>query len=65
MQNTSITRERLADFQEALTYLKTTERTLRRWLSQRDANGLRPIARKIGGQWRFKMHLLENWEPPQ
>ncbi len=58
-------REPLATFHEARTYLNTTERTLRRWLSKREANGLQPIARKLGGEWRFKMKLLEDWEPPQ
>jgi excisionase family DNA binding protein len=58
-------REHLGTFAEARAYLNTTERTLRRWLSQRETNGLQTIARKLGGQWRFKMSLLENWQPPQ
>lgn len=58
-------REKLATFADALDYLNTTERTLRRWLAQRDTNGLKSIARKLGGQWRFKMSLLKEWEPPQ
>ena len=44
-------REPLATFHEALAYLNTTERTLRRWLSKREVNGLQPIARKLGGEW--------------
>ncbi len=59
------TREPLSTFEEARQYLNTTERTLRRWLCKREANGLQPIARKLGGQWRFKMKLLQEWEPPQ
>lgn len=58
-------REPLATFNDALEYLNTTERTLRRWLSKRETNGLKPIARKLGGVWRFNMALLQKWEPPQ
>ena len=59
------TREPLSTFEEARQYLRVTDRTLRRWLCKREANGLKPIARKLGGQWRFKMKLLLEWEPPQ
>ncbi len=58
-------REPLATLSEAQSYLGITERTLRRWLSHRETNGLKPIARKLGGVWRFNMTLLQKWEPPQ
>jgi hypothetical protein len=60
-----ILREPLSTFAEAREYLRVTDRTLRRWLTRRGDNGLQPIARKLGGQWRFKMRLLQDWEPPQ
>ena len=62
---TKTTREPLAKLSEAQAYLGITERTLRRWLTQRETNGLKTIARKLGGQWRFNMTLLQKWEPPQ
>ena len=64
MMENQTKREPLATFSDALAYLNITDRTLRRWLSDRETNGLKPIARKLGGQWRFRMSLLQQWEPP-
>jgi excisionase family DNA binding protein len=48
--------DRLMTVHEVATYLAVTERTVYRLLRERDLPALR-----VGGQWRFKADMIEEW----
>ncbi len=54
--NFTITRPKLSTVQEVATYLAVNKRTVYRLLKDH-----RLPAYRVGGQWRFKLEVIEDW----